>query len=68
MTVYCPKCGSARIYPQGDPFLLDVEVNQTLMGQNERCIVCAHLWTDKWWEVTDESGKITIHELEDKPS
>ncbi len=68
MTVYCPNCGSARIWPQDDPATVREEDNRELMQQYEKCMVCRHIWLDKWWKVTDESGEITIHEVEDKPS
>lgn len=56
MTVYCPKCASANLWPKGDPFKLDEEVDQVLMGQVEECFYCKHVWTDKWWVVYDMDG------------
>lgn len=64
MIVYCPKCGSANIWPQDDPFTLDVEVHQVLKGQHEKCMMCKHFWTDKWWEVWKD-GEVTIHEADE---
>ena len=62
MTVYCPKCGSANLWPMTDPVKIDEEVNQVLMQQWERCFSCKHQWNDRWWEIWTPEGieKVTV--------
>lgn len=60
MTVYCPHCGSANLWPKSDPRKIDEEVNQVLMSQLEECFSCRHVWTDKWWVVWTPDGSYNV--------
>ena len=65
MTVYCPKCGSARLHPADNPVKIDEEVDQVLYRQYEKCYSCGHFWADKWWEVWTPDGIETVTVNED---